>query len=62
VLATGFKLLGTLRRNVMGPTVCLLFAALTFAGTAWLRLPLVWLIAGLGSVAIAFAWIRLRRR
>jgi chromate transporter len=62
VLSTGFKLLGTLRRNVMGPTVCLLFAALTFAGTAWLRLPLVWVIAGLGSVAIVFAWIRLKRR
>ena len=60
VLSTGFRLLGTLDRNVMGSPVCLAFGALTLVGTVWLRLPLVWVIAGLGSLAIAVAWARLK--
>jgi chromate transporter len=60
VLSTGLKLLGTLRRNAMGVNMCLVVGALTLLATAWLRLPLVWVIAGLGSLAIAFAWHRLR--
>jgi chromate transporter len=60
VLATGLKLLGTLQRNVMGMAMCLIVGALTLLATAWLRLPLVWVIAGIGSLAITFAWHRLR--
>lgn len=60
ILSTGLKLLVTLRRNVMGLPLCLALAGLTVLGTAWLRLPLVWVIAGLGSVAIAIAWNRLK--
>ena len=60
VLATGLKLLVTLRRNVMGLAVCLGLAALTLLATAWLRWPLVWVIVGLGSLSMAFAWHRLR--
>ncbi|MES2990983.1 MAG: chromate transporter [Pseudomonadota bacterium] len=60
ILSTGMKLLGTLRRNVMGLPVCLAIGALTLIGTAWLRIPLVWVIAGLGSLAIMVAWWRLR--
>lgn len=62
VLSTGFRLLGTLKRNVMGLPICLGFGALTLIATAWLRLPLVWVILGLGSLAIAVAWHRLRLR
>lgn len=62
VLSTGFKLMGTLRRNVMGPAVCLTFGALTVAGTAWLRLPLLWVLLGLGLAAIGVAWAKLTRR
>ena len=60
VIATALKLLATLRRNAMGLPISLAFAALTFAATGWLRWPLVWVILGLGSVAIAVAWYRLR--
>ena len=60
VLSTGVKLLGTLRRNPMGLAACLGFGALTLLATVWLRLPLVWVIAGLGSLAIAVAWSRLK--
>lgn len=62
VLSTGFKLLGTLRRNAMGLPICLGFGALTLIATAWLRLPLVWVIAGLGPLAIVVAWARLNKR
>jgi chromate transporter len=60
VISTALKLLGTLRRNAMGLPISLAFAALTIAATAWLRLPLVWVIAGLGSLAMAVAWLSLR--
>jgi chromate transporter len=60
IIATGFKLLGSLRTNPMGRPLALAFAALTFLATAWLRWPLVWVIAGLGAVAITVAWSRLR--
>ena len=60
IISTGLKLLGTLKRNVMGLPICLGIAALTLLATAWLRLPLVWVIVGLGSLAIAVAWSRLK--
>ena len=61
VISTGLKLLGTLKRNPMGWPVSVGFGALTLLATAWLRLPLVWVILGLGSVAIAVAWRSLHR-
>ena len=60
VLATGLKLLTTLKRNAMGLPLCLGFGAVTVLATAWLRVPLVWVILGLGAIAIAVAWTRLR--
>ena len=62
VLSTGLKLLVTLKRNVMRLPTCLAFGALTLIGTVWLRLPLVAVIAGLGSLAIGVAWVRLKPR
>ena len=62
VLSTGVKLLGTLERNVLGVPVCLGFGALTLIATAWLRLPLVGVIVALGSLAIAVAWHRSKKR
>jgi chromate transporter len=60
VLSTGVKLLGTLRRNPLGLPMCMALGVATLLGTAWLRLPLIWVILGLGSVAIALAWVKLR--
>jgi chromate transporter len=60
VLSTGFKLLGTLKRNAMGLPLCIVFGTVTALATAWLRVPLVWVILGLGAVSIAVAWRRLR--
>ena len=61
VISTALKLLPTLRRNPMGRWLALGFAALTFVTTALLRWPLVWVVIGLGSLAMALAWHRLAR-
>jgi chromate transporter len=60
VISTALKLLTTLKASPLGRPIALMFATLTFLATAWLRWPLVWVIAGLGVVAIAVAWKRLR--
>lgn len=60
ILSIGLKLLGSLRRNAMGLPIGFAMAALTMLATAWLRLPLVWVVAGLGAIAIMIARHRLR--
>lgn len=60
VTATALKLASTLRRNVMGMAWCLGFGLLTIVAIAWLRVPLVWVVLGLGTIAIAVAYARLR--
>ena len=62
IIATGIKLLNTLKASALGLAPCLGFAALTFLTIAVLRWPLVWVVLGLGSVAVATAWQRLGRR
>jgi chromate transporter len=60
VIATGFKVIGTLRKNRMGRAIGGAFGVLTFVAIVWLRWPLAWVVVGLGSIAIAVAWNRLR--
>ncbi len=60
VIATAFKLLLTLRSSPMGVPIGLGFAVVTVIATAWLKLPLAWVVLGLGSLAMMVAWIRLR--
>ena len=61
IAATALKLRGSLRTNPLGLPLCLAFAAVTFVAVAVLRWPLVGVIGGLGSLAIALAWRALRR-
>lgn len=61
ITATGIKLLGSLRKNAMGLHTCLLLAALAFTAIALLRLPLAWVVLGLGGCSMAWAWRQLRR-
>ena len=60
IIATGIKLAATLGTNRLGRPLALAFAALTFGAIGGLRWPLIWVVAGLGSVAIAVAWVRWR--
>jgi chromate transporter len=59
ITATGLKLVPALRRNTMGALACWSLAALTFAAIAWLRLPLAWVLLGLGCLGCGFAYQRL---
>lgn len=61
VVATAFKLAGTLKANVMGPLACTLLAGLTAVLIGGLHWPMVWVIGGLGAIAMALAWWRIRR-
>lgn len=58
VIATALKLVGGLRNNRMGKLACAAFAASAFGLLVGWRMPLVGVIVGLGSLAVAFAWTR----
>ena len=59
IFSTGLKLLPALRRNVLGANIAYLFAGVMFVCIALLRVPLVWMLGGLGVVAFALAWRKL---
>ncbi|ROR21565.1 chromate transporter [Comamonas sp. BIGb0124] len=61
IMATGVKLIGSLRLNPMGMTVSVLFMLVTFGCVALLHWSLVWTLLGVGSPAYAWAWLRIRR-
>jgi chromate transporter len=58
VIATAFRLIGTLRNNRLGLPLAAAFSIVTFVMIALLRWPLVGVLGGLGSIAIAIAWMR----
>jgi chromate transporter len=60
ILATAIKLMATLRASLLGPWLAAAFVVATFVTIALLRLPLIWVVIGLGGLAIAIAWQRLR--
>jgi chromate transporter len=59
IFSTGVKLLPALRRNVLGARLAYLFAGVMFVCTALLRVPLAWMLGGLGVLAFVLAWRRL---
>ena len=59
ITATGLKLLPTIKSNVMGVAANIAFAVLTFIAIALLRLPLVWVLLGVGMIACSLAYQRL---
>jgi chromate transporter len=58
VIATAFKLMGTLSSNRLGLPLAAAFSIATFVMIALLRWPLVGVLGGLGSLAVLAAWIR----
>lgn len=62
IIGTALKLASALGSNPMGVRVCWLAGAGVFIAVALLRLPLVWVLLVLGSLACTFAWTRLRSR
>jgi chromate transporter len=60
IAATGMKLMGALKLHPLGLPLCILLAVLCFVGIALLRLPLVYVLLGLGLVACTLTWRKLR--
>ena len=59
ICGTALRLASALRSNPMGMPACAGLAAAVFVAVALLRWPLVWVLAGSGTVACLFAWRRL---
>lgn len=62
ITATGLRLIAAIQKNPMGMGVCWLFAGATFIAIAMLRLPLVWVLLGVGGVACLYAHRVIARR
>ena len=60
IAATGFKLFSSLRKNVLGAPVVWALLALSFIAIAIFRLPLAWVLLGLGGTATLWANRQLR--
>jgi chromate transporter len=54
--ATGIRLMTALKANVMGLRACLALVALSFALVGLLRVPMVWLVFGLGPLSCLWGW------
>ena len=61
IAATGLKLMPALRWSPLGRRQALGVVALTFVLIALARVPLAWVLLGVGSAACAWCWIRLGR-
>ena len=61
ITATGLKLLPALKKNVLGTLVSTCSIAITIVAIAWLRLPLAWVLLGLGGLTCAWAYRQLGR-
>ncbi|MDQ6639762.1 MAG: chromate transporter [Pseudomonadota bacterium] len=58
IIATAIRLMTTLGSNRLGPLLAAAFAVLTFVMIVWLHWPLIWVIAGLGAISFAIAYLR----
>ncbi len=56
IAATGIKLLPQLKRHPLGLAVCLGFVAVVFVLSALVRLPLAWVLLGVGGLACIWTW------
>lgn len=59
ITATGLKLSSALRLHPLGVPACVGLGLLTFVGIALLRLPLIYVLLGLGGLASLLTWRKL---
>ncbi len=55
ILAMAFKMLATLRGNLLGPWLCALLGLAALVAIAVFRLPLAWIVIGLGLLGWGLA-------
>ena len=60
ITATGLKLVPALKKNPLGMPLACVLGALTFVAIAWLRLPLAWVLIGLGGIACVLVYRKLQ--
>jgi chromate transporter len=56
ILAMAIKLAPTLKKNPLPLTLSAVVLLATWLIVGWLRVPMAWLVLGLGSAMVAFAW------
>jgi len=61
ITATGIKLLSALKNNPLGQRLSWLFVALSFVAIGLLRIPLLWVLLGLGGLSCTLAYRALRK-
>jgi len=59
ITATGLKLVPALKKNVLGMPLCVALGLASFVTIAWLKLPLAWVLLGLGGIGCIAAYRRL---
>lgn len=59
ILSTAIRLSGALKRNVLGPRLCVALGLLCFAAIALLRVPLAYTLFGLGLIGCVLAYRKL---
>ncbi|MCV2357250.1 chromate transporter [Paucibacter sp. B2R-40] len=62
IMATGLKLLPSLKKSPLGRTAAMILTLATVAAAVYWRLPLPQLLLSLGSIGVALAWWGLRRQ
>ena len=62
IVATGLKLISALKTNAMGALACYGVSVMAFIAIALLRIPLAWVLLGIGGVACGWAYWRLRHQ
>lgn len=60
IAATGLKLFSALQKNVLGLKLCIALGAVCFVTIGLLRWPLAYALLGLGAVACAVAYTKLK--
>jgi chromate transporter len=60
IAATGLKLFGALKKNVLGMRLCVGLGVLCFVAIALLRIPLAYVLLSLGFTACVLAYRRLK--
>ncbi len=60
IIATGIKLFAALKNNPLGVPVCVALAVASFVCIALLRVPLVYVLLGLGGLACVLTYRKLR--
>lgn len=61
IIATAFKVMPTLKASPLGRPTAAVMVLLSALAVGWWRVPLVWVVLGLGAVSMALAAWRLSR-